>query len=215
MAAVMVPRSAREALTVMTAANDSFHEFLTRLQARDGEAARELFRRFTGQLITLARRRLEGPLRHKVDSEDVVQSTYKSFFRLYDEGDLDFANWNSLWGLLTLITLRKCADRVAYHRAKRRDAARELKAAPGSEGGGPLADALGREPTPDEAAALTETVERLLASLDADERLIVELSLQGHSTREVSEQLDVPERTVRRVRERVRRRLERAQGEAS
>ena len=62
---------------------------------------------------------------------------------------------------------------------------------------------------------LTETVERLLASLDVDERPIVELSLQGHSTQEISEQLGVPERTVRRVRERVRRRLERAQGEGS
>ena len=210
----MVPRSAREALTVMTAANDSFHEFLARLEARDGDAARELFRRFTGQLITLARRRLDGPLRHKVDSEDVVQSTYKSFFRRYDAGDLEFVNWNSLWGLLTLITLRKCADRVAYHRAERRDAAREVSAPAGSEGA-PLPEALGREPTPDEAVVLTETVERLLAGLDPDERPIVELSLLGHSTREISEELGVPERTVRRVRERVRHRLERAQGEDS
>ena len=208
MGAVVIPRPP-EGLTLMTTASDSFHEFLTRLRARDGDAARELFRRFTGQLILLARRRLDGPLRHKVDSEDVVQSTYKSFFRRYDEGDLDFVNWNSLWGLLTLITLRKCADRVAYHRAERRDAAREVSARPDSEGGAPLGEALGREPTPDEAAVLTETVERLLAGLDGDERPIVELSLQGYSTREISEQLDVPERTVRRVRERVRRRLER------
>ena len=215
MGAVLTPPSTPEGLTVMTAANDSFHEFLTRLQARDGDAARELSPRFTGQLIALARRRLDGPLRHKVDSEDVVQSTYKSFFRRYGEGDLDFANWNSLWGLLTLITLRKCADRVAYHRAERRDAAREVSAPPDSVGGAPRCEALGREPTPDQAAVLTETVERLLAGLDVDERPIVELSLQGHSTREISEQLDVPERTVRRVRERIRRRLERAQGEGS
>jgi RNA polymerase sigma-70 factor (ECF subfamily) len=215
MGAVVIPRSALEGLMAMTTANDSFHEFLTRLRARDGDAARELFRRFTGQLITLARRRLDGPLRHKVDSEDVVQSTYKSFFRRYDEGDLDFVNWNSLWGLLTLITLRKCADRVAYHRAERRDAAREVSAPPGSEGGDPMGEALGREPTPHEAAVLAETVERLVAGLDVDERPIVELSLQGHSTQEISEQLDVPERTVRRVRERVRHRLERGQGEGS
>jgi RNA polymerase sigma-70 factor (ECF subfamily) len=62
---------------------------------------------------------------------------------------------------------------------------------------------------------LTETVDRLLAGLDADERPIVELSLLGHSTREISEELDMPERTVCRVRERVRHRLERAQGEDS
>src|SRR6516162_9245710 len=187
MAAVVIPRSAPEGLTVMTTAHDSFHEFLTRLRAKDGDAARELFRRFTGQLITLARRRLDGPLCHKVDSEDVVQSTYKSFFRRYDEGELDFVNWNSLWGLLTLITLRKCADRVAYHRAERRDAAREVSAPPGPDGAAALPEALGREPTPHEAAVLTETVDRLLEGLGADERPIVELSLQGHSTREISE----------------------------
>jgi hypothetical protein len=141
MGAVVIPRSAPEILTVMTTANDSFHKFLTRLQARDGDAARELFRRFTGQLITLARRRLAGPLRHKVDSEGVVKSTYKIFLRRYDEGDLDFANWNSLGGLLTLITLRKCADRVAYHRAERHDAAREVPAPPSPLGPGSWARA--------------------------------------------------------------------------
>jgi RNA polymerase sigma-70 factor (ECF subfamily) len=49
----------------------------------------------------------------------------------------------------------------------------------------------------------------LLAGLDEDERGIVELSLQGHSTQEISDRLGHPERTVRRLRERVRQRLER------
>jgi hypothetical protein len=93
MGALAIPRSALEGLTAVKTANDSFHEFLARLEARDGDAARELFRRFTGQLVTLARRRLDGPLRHKVDSEDVVQSTYKSFFRRYDQ-----ATWSSSTG---------------------------------------------------------------------------------------------------------------------
>jgi hypothetical protein len=61
-------------------ASHSFADFLTRLQAADADAVHELFRGFTGQLIALARRRVEGGLRHKVDPEDVVQSAYKSFF---------------------------------------------------------------------------------------------------------------------------------------
>ena len=51
----------------------------------------------------------------------------------------------------------------------------------------------------------------LLAALGPDERPIVELSLQGFTTREISERLDRSERTVRRVRERIRLRLEDAQ----
>jgi RNA polymerase sigma-70 factor (ECF subfamily) len=190
--------------------NDSFPDWVARLQAREDTAARELFQRFTHQLIALARRQCGGVLRHTVDPEDVVQSAYKSFFGRYGEGNLDVGNWNSLWGLLTLITVRKCAERAAYHQAECRDAAREVSLPPdAAESSWDIA--LSREPTPEEAAMLEETVEQVLAGLDADERPVVELSLQGYSTQEVSQELDCPERTVRRLRERVRHRLERMQ----
>jgi RNA polymerase sigma-70 factor (ECF subfamily) len=199
----------------MKVEKDSFAEFMTRLQARDGEAARELFRRFTGQLIALARAQFGVGLKHRVDPEDVVQSAYKSFFFRYDGArNLEAVNWNSLWGLLTLITVRKCAERVAYHRAERRDVAREVSTAPPEDGGRGL-ETFSREPTPLEAAQLSETVDRLLDSLDEDERPVVELSLQGYTTREISQQLGRAERTVRLVREHVRKRLERMQREDS
>src|SRR5947209_17832056 len=140
--------------------SDSFAEFMSRLQARDDAAAQELFGRFTHQLIALALRHIDAGLRHKVDTEDVVQSAYKSFFFRYGAGNLDVANWNSLWGLLTLITVRKCAERAAYHRAACRDAVREVSPPRGDEAA-PVQEPLGREPTPHEAAVLTETIEHL------------------------------------------------------
>ena len=191
--------------------SNSFTEFLERLRSQDDAAAQELFVRFAQQLIALAQRHIGAGLRHKVDPEDVVQSAYKSFFFRYDAGNLELVNWNSLWGLLTLITVRKCAERAAYHRAERRDAAREVTLSPGNET--PWQDPLGREPTPLEAAVLNETVEQLLAGLDEEERPILELSLQGHTTREISEQLGRAERTVRLLREGVGHRLERMQRE--
>jgi RNA polymerase sigma factor (sigma-70 family) len=179
---------------------------------RPGDA-RALFERFTRRLIGLARCQLDARLRHKIDPEDVVQSAYKSFFLRYGQGALAAEGWDGLWGLLTRITLRKCADRVRYHRAERRDIGRE--AATGTGDVEPWRDAAGREPTPDEAAVLTETVEHVLSGLDADERPIVELSLQGCTTAEISAQLGRAERSVRRLRERVRLVLERLQTEAS
>jgi RNA polymerase sigma-70 factor (ECF subfamily) len=185
--------------------SDSFAEFLKHLRAGHDEAARQILQRFARQLVAMARRRFDGALKHKFDPEDVVQSAYKSFFYRYAEGNIDVGNWNSLWGLLTIITVRKCTERIAYHRAGRRDAAREVSAsAPTSH----LA-ILSREPTPDEAIELSETVDRLLCGLDEHERPVVEMSLQGYSTREISEKLDRAERTVRLLRERVRKRLER------
>jgi RNA polymerase sigma factor (sigma-70 family) len=204
-----------QSITTMNATKDSFPEFLTRLRAGDSAAPRELLRRFTRQLVALARGRFAPPMGHKVDPEDVVQSAYKSFFRRYGAGNLEAGNWNSLWGLLTLITLRKCAERVAYHRAECRDTAREVSGPPDGEGKAPWPEARSREPTPMEAALLSEAVEQLLAGLDGDERPIVELSLQGYTTQEISERLGHPERTVRRLRERVRRRLERGYRESA
>lgn len=189
---------------------NSFADFVKRLQAGDDAASRQLFDRFARQLIATARRRFDGPLKHKVDPEDVVQSAYKSFFTRHADGKFEVGNWNSLWGLLTIITVRKCSERVAYHRAQQRDAAREIPAAANSA---PGIEGLSREPTPAEAAELAETVTQLMQSLDADDRPILELSLQGYTTREISEQLNRAERTVRLLRERVRKRLERMQRE--
>lgn len=177
----------------------------------DGEAARAVFERFTRRLIGLARSQLDVKLHNRIDPEDVVQSAYKSFFLRYGEGALAAEGWDGLWGLLTRITLRKCADRLRYHRAERRDPAREAPAAAGSDFASPVNAAASREPTPDEAAVLAETLERLLGGLDEDERPIIELSLQGCSTQEISTQLGRAERSVRRLRERVRRQLERQQ----
>jgi RNA polymerase sigma-70 factor (ECF subfamily) len=190
--------------------SNTFPEFLARLQSGDDAAARELFARFAGRLLTLARGRFSDALRHKVDPEDVVQSAFKSFFFRYGDGKLDAVSWDSLWGLLALITVRKCAQRAAYHRAECRDHAREVSGPDGADGAAWL-DPLGREPTPLEAAELGETLQQVLAALDEEDRPVLELSLQGYTTREISERLGRAERTVRLLREGVRKRLERMQ----
>jgi RNA polymerase sigma-70 factor (ECF subfamily) len=190
--------------------SSSFAEFLAKLHRGDDAAAEELFGRFVHQLIALALRHIDLWLRHKVDPEDIVQSAYKSFFARYGTGNVDIVNWKSLWGLLALITVRKCAERAAYHRAARRDAGREMSP-PRQDEAAPWLEPFGREPTPLEAAVLSETVEQLFAGLDEAERPVLELSLQGYTTREISERLGRAERTVRLLREGVRHRLERMQ----
>lgn len=197
------------------AANDSFVALMTRLSTGEDAAAREVFVKFAARLAGLARRYLDARLAVKVDPEDVVQSAYKSFFVRQREGQLDVGTWDGLWGLLTMITLRKCADRAAYYHANKRDVTRESTPTPVSDSAPGLVEmALDREPLPDEAAALAETVEALFRSIgDPDERAILELSLQGHTAAEISDQLGRAERSVRRIREHIRKRLERMQAE--
>ena len=190
---------------------DAFTDLMDRLRAGDAAAAHEVFQRFVRKLVRLARCQLDAALRRKVDPEDVVQSAFKSFFLRYGVGKLKVRDWDNLWGLLTVITLRKCLDRVEYHRAECRDAQREAAAQPGAAGTEPWWEAVAREPRPEEAVVLAETVELLLRGLDEGERPILEMSLQGYTTQEISQRLALAERSVRRLRECFRKRLERLQ----
>jgi RNA polymerase sigma-70 factor (ECF subfamily) len=186
----------------------SFEDLMARLRAGDGDAAAQLFHRFTHRLIGLARSRLEGPIRRKVDPEDVLQSVYRSFFRRHAQGEFNLDGWDSLWGLLAVITLRKCGRWQEHFRTARRNLKAEENPSDPAAGGVP-SEALADEPTPAEAAMLTETVEELLAGLQERDRAIVTLALQGYSAVEISAQLGLIERTVYRVLERVKKRLER------
>jgi RNA polymerase sigma-70 factor (ECF subfamily) len=190
-------------------ANPSFDDLMARLGAGDEAAAAEVFHRFAVRLRGLARKRLDRLLRAKVDAEDVLQSVYRSFFRRHAEGEYELGSWDSLWGLLTVITLRKCGRRARYFRSARRDAGREVELPPRpADASRADFEAIARDPTPSEAARLAETLEQVMRDLTERERAILALSLQGYTTFEVSEQVGRTERTVQRVLQRVRRRLE-------
>jgi RNA polymerase sigma-70 factor (ECF subfamily) len=189
----------------------SFLDLMARLQAGEDAAARQLFERFRDRLMALARDRLSKRLAGKLDSEDVVQSVFKSFFVGHRAGEFKLESWNELWGLLTIITLRKCINRVEYFQAGRRAIEREVSLqAPGGPDASSLA-VLDREPSPLEAAILTETIEQLLRGFDADDRQVIQLALQGYTIEEISAQLGRAERTVRRLRKRLEHRLTRLQ----
>src|SRR5690242_18085724 len=100
--------------------NDSFAELMARLRAGDEDAATQVFARFASRLVGLARRLLQGGLRQKVDPEDVLQSVCKSFFIRHRQGLLELKNWDSIWGILTLITARKCAKWTEKFHAQKR-----------------------------------------------------------------------------------------------
>jgi RNA polymerase sigma-70 factor (ECF subfamily) len=197
------------------AQESSFADLMARLRAGDGRAASLIFRRFEERLIALARSRLSDQLRRKVDPEDVLQSVFRSFFRQQASRPFDLSGWDSLWSLLTVITLRKCGHRVEYFHAACRDVRREAAPPPSAEDSDAAFEAIAREPTPSEAAMLTETLEQVLRGLEGYQRRIVELSLQGHTPAEVGAAVGRTQRTVQRVLKRVRDRLERLRAEGA
>lgn len=107
--------------------------------------------------------------------------------------------------------MRKCDYRRKFFRTARRDVCREV-AAPAD--GAPVHDGEAlRDPTPSEAARLTETVELLMKELSGREREMLALGLQGCDAPEISARVGRSERTVQRVLKRVRERLEQMRSE--
>ncbi len=141
------------------------------LLAGDQTAAKNLFAEFSGRLIALARSRMDQKLRQKVDAEDVVQSVYKSFFVRAADGQFEFDNWNNLWTILAVITLRKCGHRVEHFRAACRDVRREqIPVALNADESVASFQGIARDPMPSEVVALTETLEQIMRHLDAREQ---------------------------------------------
>jgi len=184
-----------------------FAELMERLKGGDPAAAREVFDRYARRLVGLAAARLPEILRPRVDADDVVQSVFKSFFVRQAAGRFVLANWDALWAVLTVLTVRKCGHKIEHHLALRRDARRDKSAAADSQASGADFDPASPEPTPAEAVLLAETLEQALSGLKETHREIVLRRLQGCTIEEVSNQLGCSERTVHRVLEQVRERL--------
>jgi RNA polymerase sigma factor (sigma-70 family) len=191
--------------------DNSFQELMERVQKGDQDAARRIVDEFFRRLIGLARTRLDGAILQKEGPEEIVNSALKSFFKRQATKPFELASWESLWGLLATITLRKCGHRVEYYLAQCRDIRRDWPQPdppPGEDPATPW-QAIARGPTPAEAAMLRDTMSQLLGELDERDRTIVHLILDGWSVPEISEKVGRSEYLIRRVLARIRRRWQR------
>jgi len=190
----------------------SFQGIMGKLKAGDSVAAADVHQRYADRLVQLARRRLAKRYQTKFDPDDVVQSAFHSFFRRHAEGQFEFESWDNLWSLLTSITIRKCGRRVKSYNSAKRDIQREHVLNADAD-----MAALGasREPTPDDAALLEETLDQLLSELSPDQQQVLILKLQNYSNEEISEKIGRTERTVYRVLTLIRQRLQEIEGELS
>lgn len=178
---------------------------LQRFREGDEQAAQELFERYVNRLVSLARVRLSDRMKRRVEPEDVVQSVYRSFFRKAGEGHFAIDKSGDLWKLLAKITILKVRGQVEFHTAQKRGIYTETHAEDTSEGQKTeLPEAIAREPSPEDAAAMVEELERVMSSLDSTQRQIVELNLQNMSEEEICKEVQRSSRTVRRTLQQVR-----------
>lgn len=173
------------------------------LRGGDDRAVADFCDGFGERLQAVASRHVVQGMRRRFGPETVVQSACCSFLRRAREGEYRLDDAESLWRLMCAITLRKVREKARFHLRHKRGVDRETST-PDGEG---VNGAVDSRPAPDEAAAIAEEFERLLASLEEEDRRIVELKLEERTNGEIAEVLGCSERTVRRLLAQLREKL--------
>lgn len=177
-------------------------ELLQRYRVGQERAAGAIFDRYVARMRALARGRIGGKLRRRFDSDDVVQSAFRSFFVHAKEGEYQLSESGDLWRLLAGITLHKLHRQIERQEAAKRSVHRESSAAEFK------AILAAHEPSAGEAAALIEELDLALDALDPDERIVLTSTLEGLEIEEIEHAIGKSARTVRRLLAVTRRKLE-------
>ena len=175
---------------------------VSRWRAGDQEAARQIFERYVSQLLTLASRRISQRLASRVDPEDIVQSVFRTFFHRAREGQFQIDDPDDLCKLLARITVHKTLRQIAFHRRAKRDACQE--AGQGDAEADHMMSLLASEPTPEDTVALYDQMEHFLGQLGTEDRRILQMRMEGYSNVEIADKLNITDRKIRRLLERIR-----------
>jgi hypothetical protein len=148
--------------------------WLDRLKEGERDAAQKLFNAYYTRLVRLAHKKLANRTRRVADEEDVALAAFHSFCNGVKLGRFPrLESRDDLWQVLVMVTARKAIDQNQAERRQKRGGGRvrgESVFARSGEGGRPLEEVVGREPTPEFAALLAEEMTGLLERLE-DETL--------------------------------------------
>jgi len=181
----------------------SDHSLVRRFRQGNQDAANLLYHRYAHRLLTLVRARHFPDLASLVDSEDIVQSVFGSFFRRVSRDMYDVPAGEELWHLFLVITLNKIRAKGVFHRAAKRDVRRTI--------GGQGIDQYPEAPKSGEHAyvLLKLAVEEALDGLPAQHRLAVQLRMEGHEVVEIARMMGRGKRSVERILQECREKLSR------
>lgn len=176
---------------------------------RDGdeEAATTLYQLYVDRLMQIVSNHLLSSYQKQVEPEDVLQSAFGTVFRRLRNGRFEFDSDADVWKLLVTVVLNKLRNRVRYLNAERRDIRREMKGEADFDGA--LAAQLAIPPGVEEATEFAYLMRDLfeLPSLSEDEKKLLQLRMEGFGQQEIADQLGVTDRTIRRMTDRIRDRL--------
>jgi len=161
----------------------TFKSFIRRIRAGDEHAASKLVERYGPAMRRAVRVRLRDPrLRRLVESVDICQSVFASFFFRTALGQFDIESPDQLLRLLSTIARNKVANQARRERADCRDEGRLNRAAMVEDCAAPGA-------SPSRQIAARELLEEARSRLSADELRLFERRARGASWAEIAAEL--------------------------
>ncbi|HBT76286.1 MAG TPA: hypothetical protein DEB39_05020 [Planctomycetaceae bacterium] len=192
--------------------------WLPALHQGDEQAAERLWQEYFIKIIRLAKRRMNGLRLRAADEEDVALSAMNSFCRMAQNREAPIADSTELWKLLATIVRRKVNKERQRQFAAKRQEHRLLGESAVSPPRNDDADCAGltrfagHDPSPELAAELAETWERILHLPEAEK--IVLLKNDGYTNSEIAEKMNCSTRTVQRAIEKIKKEWENWQAKA-
>ena len=159
----------------------SFEDLVRRVRAGDQAAAAEVVRRYEPAIRRVVRFRLaDARLGRILDSMDVCQSVFASFFVRAAAGQYDLDSPGQLVRLLEAMARHKLLRQVERLRADRRDYARC------PEGGFEAGEPADSAPGPYQVAEGRELLAQFLSRLSEGERRLADLRALGRSWKDIA-----------------------------
>jgi RNA polymerase sigma factor (sigma-70 family) len=180
----------------MATSTTDFESLLERLRLGDEDAAWELVCEYGPHVMAVLRRRLRNQIRVRIDSQDLAQAVWKSFFI----GIGDMAEIRSPEQLMAaLVRMAHCKLLNAYRDqlyAQVRGAVQEVPFVPQDADGERIA---GREATPSQFAIARERWQQMLKEKSPEQQEVLRRRMCGESYEAIADSLGISARTVQRV----------------
>ena len=189
----------------MSESKGAFQSLMEEIAAGSESAVEKLLGLYGDHLCRAVRRRLSRALRPKFDTSDFVQAVWASFF--CDRHQLArFEHSGQLVAFLTKVASNKVVDESRHRlQTKKADVTRERSL---SDDASQEIKVPGREPAPSQVAIMHEQWERMVGEVPPRYRQILELRAAGETQEEIARRLGVSEKTVSRVLQKLRARLD-------
>jgi RNA polymerase sigma-70 factor (ECF subfamily) len=189
--------------------DDEFTDLMRRARAGDQAAIRDFLSRFEQEVRMMVRARLPKKLRTQFDSLDFVQAVWQSFFVNRPLDSPDFEKVEHLRGFLAGVVRNKVFEQHRrLTRTAKYDLSREERLYVRRGDRDVLRAVVSPGPSPSQAAQASDRLAQLTAGRSPREVDVIALRRQGLTFDEIAVETGVNERTVRRIIESARSRME-------